>query len=350
MADTTNWSDFLATPPNLASSPLSRSIPDYMDSTLQPSQNLFLSADQYQNIFANQDVMQNTSASQISPTVQIQTNSPQITPNTHMQLHQQSNLGGGMPGNMQPLGANISPGLSNMHTGLHQPSNLGFQNSQNHSQSQNSPNNGHPQQVQGHYSPQGPNYSQNFPEYSEIENRTLLIANVSPEITPDEIESTFNPYKSAKVIDQSNLANGILTIEYYDLRHAQTIKRITNGSTVHGTAIIVSYAPLQRIEDPRKPPNNGTIVVFHLPSGINDQHIESSFSQFGEIRQIRGTPTKPTQRFIEYWDTRAAEAALNNLSGKYVMGSRVSIEFSLPGGFRRNVQRVDQPTIVRVQH
>lgn len=199
---------------------------------------------------------------------------------------------------------------------------------------------------------QQPVYQQ---EYNEIENRQLMITNANPVTTLEEINQVFNVYSSIKTIDTANLQNGIFYVDYYDLRHAQQIKRMTNGTLLHGNIIGVVYAPLQIIADPRKPPNNGTIVVFHLPSGITNQHIETSFGQYGEIRQIRGTPTKPTQRFVEYWDTRAAEAALNGLSGKYVMGSRVSIEFSLPGGFRRNVQRPDQnpnqqsPTIVRVQ-
>jgi RNA recognition motif-containing protein len=135
-----------------------------------------------------------------------------------------------------------------------------------------------------------------------------------------------------------------VTIEYYNLKNAQNLKRLMNGVKVGVNMIMVSYAPLSKIDDPKKPPNNGTIVVFHLPQGISPSDIEEAFGQFGEIRQIRGTPTKPTQRFIEFWDIRAAERALNGLSGKYLMGSRVSIEFSLPGGFRRVVQRTDAGT------
>ncbi|KAH0795952.1 protein MEI2-like 3 isoform X2 [Histomonas meleagridis] len=185
-----------------------------------------------------------------------------------------------------------------------------------------------------------------YNDYNEIENRTITITNINPHVTQAEIEEAFTTSSSVKSIDTSKLDSGVVTIEYYDLRDAMKAKKMKNGTTLHGNAIMVSYAPLPKIDDPKKPPNNGTIVVFHLPSGINDQHIESSFGQFGEIRQIRGTPAKPNQRFIEYYDTRAAEAALNGLSGKFVMGSRVSIEFSLPGGFRRNAQKQD-PTVIR---
>ena len=182
-----------------------------------------------------------------------------------------------------------------------------------------------------------------YPEYSELDNRALCVSNLHPDTTQEEIKAVFDQYNGVRSFDFSTLPQGYITVEYFDLRHAQAIRRTTAGRVIHGNEIAVAYAPLPRIEDPKKPPNNGTIVVFHLPSHITTEQIGEIFGQFGEIRQIRGTPSKPTQRFIEYWDIRAAEAALNGLSWKYVMGSRVSIEYSLPGGFRRNAQTGPAP-------
>ena len=275
-----NWSDFLATPPNFGSCSPSFPMNDLLgDSSLQQPSNYIIPSNQYSNIFPNQNQMQSSQQPQINSVI----NSP-------------------------PVDASHSPDSA-------------------------SP-------------PQQQTSNSNFPSYqepyNEIENRSLLASGLNPQTTFEEIKQKFDPNNSTKNIELSNLPNGQIIIEYYDLRDAQTYKRFLNGTTLHGAVINVAYAPLQKIDDPRKPPNNGTIVVFHLPNGMTDHHIESTFGHFGEIRQIRGTPAKPTQRFIEFWDTRSAENALTNLSGRYVMGSRVSIEFSLPGGFRRNVQRVDQ--------
>lgn len=178
-------------------------------------------------------------------------------------------------------------------------------------------------------------------DFGDFENRSLLVTNVHPETTKQEIIELFDPYDSIKSIDMSLIGDGLCTVEYYDLRHANNLKRIANGATLHGNVIIVAYAALPRLNDSKKPPNNGTIVVFHLPMGVTDKQIETHFGQFGEIKQIRGTPSKPTQRFIEYWDTRSAEDALNGLSGKQMMGSKLSIEFSLPGGSRKNALKQD---------
>jgi RNA recognition motif-containing protein len=138
------------------------------------------------------------------------------------------------------------------------------------------------------------------PDFSEVENRSLSVANLPPSITDAQIQSYFNPCDSAKSIDRSALDSGVLTIEYFDLRHATQTKRNMGGLVLGGAAVQVSYAPLPKIEDPKNPPNNGTIVVFHLPPGVTPQQIESTFGPFGDIKQVRGTPTKPNQRFIEY--------------------------------------------------
>ena len=41
------------------------------------------------------------------------------------------------------------------------------------------------------------------------------------------------------------------------------------------------------------------------------------------------------QKFIEYWDIRSAEKALNEMNNQVVGGSKISIDFSVPGGMRR---------------
>lgn len=51
--------------------------------------------------------------------------------------------------------------------------------------------------------------------------------------------------------------------------------------------------------------------------------------------QIRETPQKRHHRFIEYYDVRAAEAALRSLNKSDIAGKRVKLEPSRPGGARR---------------
>lgn len=52
-------------------------------------------------------------------------------------------------------------------------------------------------------------------------------------------------------------------------------------------------------------------------------------------KQIRETPHKRHHKFIEFYDVRAAEAALKSLNRSDIAGKRIKLEPSRPGGARR---------------
>lgn len=54
-----------------------------------------------------------------------------------------------------------------------------------------------------------------------------------------------------------------------------------------------------------------------------------------DMEQIRETPYKRDHKFIEFYDVRAAEAALRSLHNTEIAGMRLKIEPSRPGGTRR---------------
>lgn len=51
--------------------------------------------------------------------------------------------------------------------------------------------------------------------------------------------------------------------------------------------------------------------------------------------QIRETPHKRHHKFIEFYDVRAADAALRALNRSDIAGKRIKLEPSRPGGARR---------------
>ena len=53
------------------------------------------------------------------------------------------------------------------------------------------------------------------------------------------------------------------------------------------------------------------------------------------LKQIRETPHKRHHKFIEFFDVRAAEAALRSLNRSDIAGKRIKLEPSRPGGARR---------------
>lgn len=59
-------------------------------------------------------------------------------------------------------------------------------------------------------------------------------------------------------------------------------------------------------------------------------------------KQIRETPHKRHHKFIEFYDVRAAEAALKGLNRSEIAGKRIKLEPSRPGGARRKCVHVFQ--------
>lgn len=53
------------------------------------------------------------------------------------------------------------------------------------------------------------------------------------------------------------------------------------------------------------------------------------------MRELRETPTKKNQKFVEFFDVRDASKALTAMNGKELNGKAIVIEFSRPGGHCR---------------
>ncbi|CAJ2661877.1 unnamed protein product [Trifolium pratense] len=93
--------------------------------------------------------------------------------------------------------------------------------------------------------------------------------------------------------------------------------------------------------------NQGTLVVFNLDPSVSNEDLRQIFGAYGEVKEIRETPHKRHHKFIEYYDVRAAEAALKSLNRCDIAGKRIKLEPSRPGGARRNLmlqlnQELDQ--------
>lgn len=180
-----------------------------------------------------------------------------------------------------------------------------------------------------------------FESHGELETRAVLVSNLSPRASLNELEKIFAQYGAIERIDSSKLSYGMLIVHYFDIRSAQYLR--ATDFAIYGQPVFRTFAAPEEVKNSRKPPNNGTIVIFHLPAETPNEELEALFSRYGEIRQIRNTPSKETQRFIEFFDKRDANDALQGMNGRFIRNSRINIEFSLPGGFRRNVQSFIAP-------
>ncbi|KAL0328317.1 UNVERIFIED_CONTAM: protein MEI2-like 2 [Sesamum calycinum] len=89
--------------------------------------------------------------------------------------------------------------------------------------------------------------------------------------------------------------------------------------------------------------NQGTLVVFNLDASVSNDDLRQIFGAYGEVKEIRETPHKRHHKFIEFYDVRAAEAALKALNRSDIAGKRIKLEPSRPGGARRSlIQQLSQ--------
>jgi RNA recognition motif-containing protein len=81
------------------------------------------------------------------------------------------------------------------------------------------------------------------------------------------------------------------------------------------------------------------LMITNLHSDITRDGIYKEFAQYGAIHQVSSRPEHPTQKFIEFWDLRAADKVLKGTKGKIVLNPKVAVDFSLPGRYCRHAEK-----------
>lgn len=189
-----------------------------------------------------------------------------------------------------------------------------------------------------------------YDTYSELENRVVRLSNIPPNSTEEELSQVFDYIGDVESTDFSQLNLGVVTVKYYDIRDA--IKLRNAKLFFYNRSFTSAYEVIQPVKNTKKPPNNGTIVLFHLAKGTSEEDLKKIFSKYGEIKEIRSTQGKDSQKFIEYYDTRAAKKAMKKMSGRTINKARIAIEFSLPGNSKNMLASMAShrllPTIERV--
>eukprot|EP01018_Ginkgo_biloba_P034808 Gb_21853 [translate_table: standard] len=216
-------------------------------------------------------------------------------------------------------------------------------------------------------------------------SRSLLLSSVPSEISDTVLRQELNFWGPIRALQVERRQQGLVTVHYYDLRHAQAAltdiqeqhlmqqRRLQNhyqllqmhsqkvqadegvdsckkvglwdpqlppaaSSTrglIGGKALWAQYAiPLGHTFGPDSH-NQGTLVVFNLDVDISLDSLRSIFEIYGDVKELRETPSKRQHKFVEFFDVRDAARALAAMDGRDIGGKRVKIEFSRPGGQAR---------------
>ncbi|XP_024964043.1 protein MEI2-like 5 isoform X3 [Cynara cardunculus var. scolymus] len=171
--------------------------------------------------------------------------------------------------------------------------------------------------------------------YGEHPSRTLFVRNINSNVEDSELRTLFEQYGDIRTLYTACKHRGFVMISYYDIRAARTAMRALQNKPLRRRKLDIHYSiPKDNPSD--KDINQGTLVVFNLDPSVSCEDLLQIFGVYGEVKEIRETPHKRHHKFIEYYDVRAAEAALRSLNRSDIAGKRIKLEPSRPGGARRN--------------
>ncbi|XP_072978005.1 protein MEI2-like 2 isoform X1 [Typha angustifolia] len=174
--------------------------------------------------------------------------------------------------------------------------------------------------------------------YGEHPSRTLFVRNINSNVEDAELRSLFEQYGDIRTLYTATKHRGFVMISYYDIRDARNAMRLLQNRPLRRRKLDIHFSiPKENPSD--KDMNQGTLVIFNLDSSVSNDELRKIFGAYGEVKEIRETPHKRHHKFIEFYDVRAAEAALRSLNKSDIAGKKIKLEPSRPGGARRNLMQ-----------
>ncbi|CAM6089667.1 unnamed protein product [Calypogeia fissa] len=171
--------------------------------------------------------------------------------------------------------------------------------------------------------------------YGEHPSRTLFVRNINSNVEDTELRALFEQYGAIRTLYTACKHRGFVMISYYDIRAARSAMRALQNKPLRRRKLDIHFSiPKDNPSD--KDVNQGTLVVFNLDASVSNDDLRQIFGVYGEVKEIRETPHKRHHKFIEFYDVRAAEAALRALNKSDIAGKRIKLEPSRPGGARRS--------------
>ncbi|GLU22752.1 hypothetical protein SLE2022_388030 [Rubroshorea leprosula] len=172
--------------------------------------------------------------------------------------------------------------------------------------------------------------------YGEHPSRTLFVRNINSNVEDSELRALFEQYGDIRTVYTASKHRGFVMISYYDIRAARTAMRALQNKPLRRRKLDIHFS-IPKDNPSEKDINQGTLVVFNLDPSVSNEDLRQIFGAYGEVKEIRETPHKRHHKFIEFYDVRAAEAALKSLNRSDIAGKRIKLEPSRPGGARRNL-------------
>ncbi|GLI67323.1 hypothetical protein VaNZ11_011510 [Volvox africanus] len=141
-------------------------------------------------------------------------------------------------------------------------------------------------------------------------SRTIFVRHINPAAGDEELLAIFKVFGDVRHIYNISKHRGFVMVTYFDLRHAMRAQVALHGASMSGVPLEVHFCA------PKGDPtiNQGTVTVFNLDPDTSNDHLVWLFSKFGNVKDIRESPDRSNQKFITYFDTRDALAALRAMN------------------------------------
>ncbi|XP_022148893.1 protein MEI2-like 4 isoform X1 [Momordica charantia] len=180
----------------------------------------------------------------------------------------------------------------------------------------------------------------------EHPSRTLFVRNINSNVEDSELKVLFEQYGDIRTLYTACKHRGFVMISYYDIRAARNAMKALQNKPLRRRKLDIHYS-IPKDNPSEKDINQGTLVVFNLESSVSNEDLRQIFGVYGEIKEIREAPHRSHHKFIEFYDTRAAEAALCALNLSDIAGKQIKLEPSRPGGVRRSLVQQLHPQLER---
>uniref|UniRef100_A0A7N0UVQ3 RRM domain-containing protein n=1 Tax=Kalanchoe fedtschenkoi TaxID=63787 RepID=A0A7N0UVQ3_KALFE len=199
-------------------------------------------------------------------------------------------------------------------------------------------------------------------------SRSLLLTSVPPHVTETTLRADVEVFGEVRAVEMERAYEGVVTVHFYDLRDSQAALREIRAQHMHqrsrigalydnpqftcdsafllpapfpapgliaGCAVWAQFIIPVMLDCVPDGYNHGTIVLFNLDFNTSPETLKRIFEAFGLVKEVRETPLKRHQKFVEFYDVRHAAQAAREMSGKIIQGKQITIDFSRPGGHGR---------------
>lgn len=171
--------------------------------------------------------------------------------------------------------------------------------------------------------------------FREHPSRTLFVRNINSNVGDAELRTLFEQYGDIHTLYTACKQRGFVIISYYDIRAARNAMKALQSKPLGQRKLDIHYS-IPKDNPSEKDINQGTLKVFNLDSSVSNDDLHQVFGVYGEIKEICETPCGSNHKFIEFYDVRAAEAALHAVNWGEFAGKMIKVELepSHPAGSR----------------